>query len=76
MVAGILTSISFLSQLLDSWKSRLAHDISIRMFSLPAFGVGAWIAHGVIMADVPVILANSLTLLFVAVILALKIRYR
>jgi MtN3 and saliva related transmembrane protein len=76
LVAGTLTTISFLPQLLKAWKSRSTHDISIGMFSLLAAGIVLWIVYGVVTADVPVIVANSVTLVFVGLILALKLRYR
>lgn len=76
LVAGTLTTISFLPQLLKAWKSRSTHDISIGMFLLLAVGIMLWIVYGIVTADVPVIVANTVTLVFVSLILALKLRYR
>ena len=76
LVAGTLTTLSFLPQLLKAWKSRSTHDISIGMFSLLAVGIALWIVYGVVTSDLPVIVANSVTLVFVGLILALKLRYR
>lgn len=76
LLAGVLTTLSFLPQLLKAWKSRSTHDISVGMFALLAAGVVLWIVYGVLTRDVPVIVANSVTLLFVGLILALKLRYR
>ena len=76
LFAGTLTTISFLPQLIKAWKSRSTHDISIGMFSLLAVGITLWIVYGVVTSDLPVIVANSVTLVFVGLILALKLRYR
>ncbi len=76
LVAGTLTTLSFLPQLLKAWKSRSTHDISIGMFSMLAVGVLLWLIYGLVTADIPVIAANAITLVFVALILALKLRYR
>lgn len=76
LCAGFLTTLSFLPQLLKAWKSRSTHDISIGMFSLLAVGVVLWTVYGVVTSDIPVIVANSVTLVFVGLILALKLRYR
>lgn len=76
LVAGTLTTLSFLPQLLKAWKSRSTHDISIGMILLLAVGIMLWIFYGIVMADVPVIVANTVTLVFVSLILALKLRYR
>ena len=76
LVAGTLTTLSFLPQLLKAWKSRSTHDISIGMILLLAVGIMLWIFYGIVTADVPVIVANAVTLVFVSLILALKLRYR
>ena len=76
LVAGTLTTLSFLPQLLKAWQSRSTHDISFGMLALFSAGLVLWIVYGVIVADVPVIMANSVTLVFVGLILVLKLRYR
>ena len=76
LVAGTLTTLSFLPQLVKAWKTRSTHDISFGMLALFSAGLVLWIVYGVIVTDMPVIAANSLTLLFVGLILALKLRYR
>ena len=76
LVAGALTTLSFLPQLIKAWKSRSTHDISIGMFSMLAVGVLLWLIYGLVTADIPVTTANAITLVFVALILALKLRYR
>ena len=76
LVAGTLTTLSFLPQLLKAWKSRSTHDISIGMFSLLAVGITLWIVYGVVTSDLPVIVANVVSLVLVGLILALKLRYR
>ena len=76
LVAGTLTTLSFLPQLLKAWKSRSTHDISFGMLALFSAGLVLWIVYGLIVADVPVIMANSVTLVFVGLILVLKLRYR
>ena len=76
LVAGTLTTLSFLPQLLKAWQSRSPHNISFGMLALFSAGLVLWIVYGVIVADVPVIMANSVTLVFVGLILVLKLRYR
>jgi MtN3 and saliva related transmembrane protein len=76
LVAGTLTTLSFLPQLLKAWQSRSTHDISFGMLALFSAGLVLWIVYGLIVGDVPVIMANSVTLVFVGLILVLKLRYR
>ena len=76
LVAGTLTTLSFLPQLLKAWKSRSTHDISIGMFSLLALGIALWIVYGLITSDVPIVAANVVSLVLVVLIVLLKLRYR
>ena len=76
LFAGTLTTISFVPQLIKAWKSRSTHDISFGMLALFSAGLVLWIVYGIIVTDVPVIAANSVTLVLVGLIIALKLRYR
>ena len=76
IVAGTLTTISFIPQLLRILRTRSADDISWGMFSVFAMGTTLWIVWGVGQRAVPVIFANAITLLLTAVIMFLKWRYR
>ncbi|MBE2179662.1 MAG: SemiSWEET transporter [Chthoniobacterales bacterium] len=75
LLAGVLTTLSFLPQVLKAWKSRSTRDISLGMFLMFCTGVFLWIVYGVLVADIPVIAANVLTFLLAATILILKLRY-
>lgn len=74
-IAGMLTTVSFLPQVVKTWKTRSARDISIWMFLLLAVGIALWIIYGVLTEALPVILANSATLVLIFIIVALKIAY-
>ncbi len=72
--AGALTTTSFLPQLLKTWRSRHTKDISIFMFLMLFIGITLWVAYGIVRQDLPVILANCVSLIFVAIIIFFKIR--
>ncbi|MBI4835222.1 MAG: SemiSWEET transporter [Planctomycetes bacterium] len=76
LLAGILTTFSFLPQAIKSWRSRHTKDISLLTFSTLAIGVALWLGYGIIKKDLPIILANAVSLLLVLSILSLKIRYK
>jgi MtN3 and saliva related transmembrane protein len=75
IVAGTLTTISFLPQVLRIVRTRSAQDISWAMFGVFAAGTTLWIVWGSLQRALPVIVANSVTLALTFVILALKWRY-
>jgi MtN3 and saliva related transmembrane protein len=75
-LAGTLTTVSFVPQVWKLWKSRSAEDISFGMFSIFAAGVLLWLAYGIMIQAVPIILANSVSLVLVTAILVMKIAFR
>ena len=75
LIAGILTSISFLPQVVKTWKSRSAKDLSLSMFIIFFIGVCLWLTYGILVRDIPVIVANVITLTFSGIILFFKLRY-
>jgi MtN3 and saliva related transmembrane protein len=76
LVAGVLTTLSFLPQVIKAWKSRSTRDISLGMFAMFCTGVFLWVVYGFLVGDLPVIAANVVTFLLAATILVLKLRYR
>jgi len=76
LLAGTLTTIAFVPQLLKTWKSRSAEDVSLGMLITFCTGVFLWLLYGFFIRSLPVILANAVTLLLAGTILVLKIKYR
>jgi MtN3 and saliva related transmembrane protein len=76
LVAGALTTAAFLPQVVKTWKSRSAKDLSLGMFSLFCGGVFLWLVYGFAVGDVPVIAANLLTLLLASTLLFFKLRFK
>jgi MtN3 and saliva related transmembrane protein len=76
LLAGTLTTAAFLPQVIKTWRSRSAGDISLVMFALFSLGVLLWIVYGFTVGAVPVIVANVITLLLSLTILLFKIRYK
>jgi MtN3 and saliva related transmembrane protein len=76
LVAGALTTIAYLPQLIKTWQSKSAEDLSWSMLVTLCVGIILWLVYGVIVWDIPLIAANVMTFTFASVILYLKIRYR
>ena len=56
--AGTLTVLSFLPQVIRTWKSRQTRDLSLGMFTLLVTASSLWIIYGLIIEDWPVIATN------------------
>jgi MtN3 and saliva related transmembrane protein len=76
LAAGSCTTIAFLPQVIKTWKSGSAKDLSLGMFSFFCFGVLLWLIYGIIINDVPVIVANLFTLILASSLLFFKLRYK
>lgn len=75
IAAGILTTAAFLPQLIRVIKTKHTKDLSLVTFSLFSLGVFLWLAYGVLLKEVPIILANAFTLVFAVSIVIMKIKY-
>ena len=75
-LAGFLTVVSFLPQVIRVWRTKQVEDLSFRMFALLVAAGALWITYGVLTTDWPVIATNAGTVSFNLAILTAKIRYR
>jgi MtN3 and saliva related transmembrane protein len=75
-IAGLLTTISFVPQLVLTLRTRNTDSLSLGMYSAFTLGVALWLAYGVVRHDYVLIIANTLTLAMASTILAIKIANR
>lgn len=76
LAAGSLTTISFVPQVIQIWRTKHADDISTSMFVIFIAGVSLWLIYGIYLDALPVIIANAVTLILAAIILILKFYFR
>ena len=74
-VAAVCTTIAFLPQLVRVWRRKSADDISLSMFLIFSTGVALWLVYGLRINSLPMIAANTVTLILAIGILVLKLRY-
>jgi len=74
--AAFCTTIAFLPQAIKVYKSRSTKDISLYMFLIFTLGVLSWLIYGIIINDLPIILANAVTLVLSFFILLYKLRFK
>lgn len=75
IVAGVLTTSSFLPQIYKAIKTRSAGDISLWMITFFITGIGLWLIYGLMINSFAIIGANAITLIFWLVLLFLRLRY-
>ena len=76
LVAGALTTVAFVPQVVKTYQTRSAKDLSMGMFLIFCAGTLCWLAYGIMISDLPVIAANSVTLVLASLLLFFKLKYR
>ncbi len=76
LLAGALTTVAFIPQVIKIWKTKHATDISLGMFAIFSVGVLLWLFYGIEIGSIPVIAANAVTLGLSLTILVFKMRYK
>jgi MtN3 and saliva related transmembrane protein len=74
-LAATLTTLSFIPQVLQVYRTRHTHDISLGMYTAFTGGVALWLVYGILLGSWPIIIANSITLGLAGSVLIMKIRF-
>jgi len=75
-IAACLTTLAFVPQVRLAIQTREVRGISILMYVTLCVGAVLWIVYGVSRRSLPVIAANSVTLVLTSTMLALTIKHR
>lgn len=67
-----LSIITYLPQVIKLWRTKSAKDISMPMLLLLTLGVAIWLAFGIRIKDIPLIITNSLILAMSLTMVILK----
>ena len=73
--AATSSTISYLPQVIRTWRTRSTGDISLGMFSVMVWATTLWLLYGLAVGDVSIIVSNSICLILSATILYFKLRY-
>lgn len=74
-IAAVLTTFSFVPQVLRVWRTRSTADISLGMYAVYTFGIALWGIYGVLINSWPIMLANSITFLLAGSVLVMKVKF-
>lgn len=74
-IAALLTTASFVPQVIKSNRTKNLKDISLKTCLFMTSGVCMWFIYGVLTGSVPIVVANVITALLSSRILYLKIKF-
>lgn len=76
IIAGLLTTISFLPQVIKTWKTKKTQDLSLSTFVLQDMAGILWVTYGIVIKELPLILWNAISAVLVLIIVIFKLRYK
>ncbi len=75
LMAAFLTTGCYVPQAVKIIRTRDTHALSLVMYSFLSLGACLWVGYGVMIGSLSIILANVISFMLVALILALKIKH-
>lgn len=63
LIAGGITSVAMLPQLIKVWKDKDVEDLSLMMILVLITGLSLWVWYGFLKDELPIILSNAFAVL-------------
>ncbi len=74
-LAGTLTTLAFLPQVMHTYETKSAGDLSWKMLIAFNLGLVLWFVYGIYLHSWPMIIANAVTFMLQCFIISMKLRY-
>jgi MtN3 and saliva related transmembrane protein len=74
-VAGLITAFTFLPQVIKTWQTKSAKDVSLAMFLIALTNQILWLAFGILRNDQVIIITNAVMLVMTSLMITLKLKY-
>ena len=74
--AGAISPLTFLPQVIKTWKEKPARDISLMIFMIAAINEVMWIAYGALLDNWVIILTITLVMTMSLTMNFFKLRYK
>ncbi len=75
LLAAICTTIAFLAQVIKTVRTKQTGDLSLLMYIILTAGLFLWLTYGLVIKNLPIISANSVSLVLAITVLILKIKH-
>jgi MtN3 and saliva related transmembrane protein len=76
LCAAGCTTIAFLPQVIKTIRTKQTKDISFWMYFILVLGILLWLIYGILIGDIPLIVANTVTFLLAGMVFVLKLKYK
>ena len=75
LVGSALSSITFIPQVYQTWKTRSVGDLNLTMMLIVFLSTVVWLVYGIGLALLPVIIANGIICFLSILLIYFKFRY-
>jgi MtN3 and saliva related transmembrane protein len=75
-IAGTVSTLVFMPQVIKTWKTKSTKDISLLMFLFATVSVILWLIYGILVNDGAIIYTNSTILVLSCIMIYLKLKYK
>jgi len=75
-VGGIMSSISFLPQVIKIWKTKSAEDLSMLTLIFLTSNITLWLTYGILIGSRPLWITNAIVLAMVLCLIYFKIKFK
>lgn len=74
LAAGLITTIAFLPQIIQIFRTKSVKDISLMMYVTYSVGLIIWVTYGYIISSYAIMITNSITLMLALITVIMKLK--
>lgn len=74
--ACTVTALTFIPQVVKTWKEKSAKNVSLLMFIIAAVNEVMWITYGALKPDMVIVVTNVIMITLASFMIYLKLRYK
>lgn len=74
--ACAVTALTFLPQVIKTWKEKSAKNVSLMMFIIAFINEVMWIAYGTLRNDQVIVVTNVIMITMCSIMIFLKLKYK
>ncbi|ODS40045.1 MAG: hypothetical protein A7315_09835 [Candidatus Altiarchaeales archaeon WOR_SM1_79] len=75
LLAAACTTLAFLPQAIKALRTKQTRDLSLPTYLVLTIGLFLWLVYGLLISNLPIIMANGISSIIGVIIIALKIKY-
>jgi MtN3 and saliva related transmembrane protein len=76
VIAGCLSCLTFIPQVIQTWKTKATKDISLPTFIIAALSCVLWLIYALVVNLFSVIFTNTIVLILTLIMIFFKLKYK